>query len=106
MNKNAYIVMGHTNEIPCEAWVVMIYVDEEAAQKHNKEATTEAKRIQSNIKRATMLRGKPFTQAELERFASNSKYDPSMRLSASGSTYEVIQAPLAEGLRLEHSEAE
>lgn len=104
MNKNAYIVMGHTNEIPCEAWVVMIYADEEAAREHRKEATAEAKRIHSNIKRATMLRGKPFTQVELERFASNSKYDPNMKLSASGSIYETIQAPLAEGLRLQPDE--
>ena len=105
MNKNAYIVMGRTTETPCEAWGVMIYADEEAAREHSKEATAEVKRIHSNIKRATMLRGKPFTQAELERFASNSKYDPNMRLSASGSTYEVTQAPLAEGLMLERPEA-
>jgi len=106
MNKNAYIVIGHTNETPCEAWVVMVYADEEAAREHSKEAAAEAKRIQSNIKRATMLRGKPFTQAELERFASNSKYDPNMKLSASSSTYKVIQASLAAGLMLERSEAE
>ena len=104
MNNNAYIVMGHTNETLCEAWVVMIYANEEAAREHSQKATVEAKRIHSNIKRATMLRGKPFTPVELERFASNSKYDPNMRLSENGSTYKVIQAPLAEGLKLERFE--
>ena len=106
MNQNAYIVIGRTTEAPCEAWGVMTYADEEAAREHSEKAAAEAKRIHSNIKRATMLRGKPFSQAELERFAANSKTDPNMRLAASGSTYEVIQAPLAEGLSLEQTEAE
>jgi hypothetical protein len=98
MNQTVYLVMGHTTEPPCEAWVVMIHADEEAAREHSKKAAAEAKRIRSNIKRATMLRGKPFSQAELERFASNSKFDPAMRLAASSLTYEVLEAPLAEGL--------
>jgi hypothetical protein len=105
MNKNAYLVMGHTNEIPCEAWVVMIYADEETAREHSQKATVEAKRIHSNIKRATMLRGKPFSPAELERFAANSQYDPHMRLSANGSIYETVQALLAEGLSLQPDDA-
>lgn len=106
MNQTVYLVMGRTTEPPCEAWVVMIYAGEEAAREHSKKAAAEAKRIHSNIKRATMLRGKPFTQTELERFASNSKTDPNMRLAASGFTYEVMQASLAEGVRLEQPETE
>ena len=101
MNQNAYLVLGRTTEAPCEAWIVMVYADQEAAREHSKKAAAEAQRIRSNIKRATMLRGKLFSQADLERFASNSKYDPDMRLTANGFTYEVMRAPLAEGLKLE-----
>ncbi|NOZ49428.1 MAG: hypothetical protein GXP37_05180 [Chloroflexi bacterium] len=105
MKKSAYIVIGHTHETPYKVWVVMIYAREDVAQEHCQKAAAEAKRIHANIKRAVMLRGKPFTQPELERFWANNPYDPDMNLSASGATYECIQAPLATGLILQSQEA-
>lgn len=105
MKKSAYIVIGHTHETPCRAWVVMIYASEEEAREHCQKAAAEAKRIHANIKRAVMLRGKPFIQVELERFWANNLYDSDMNLSASGATYECIQAPLATGLFLQSQEA-
>jgi len=94
MSDIVYVVIGRTGN-SCEVWGVAAYEDEESARKHSQQAAAETKRIQSNIKRATTLRGKPFPEEKLARFRAGNRYDPNMRLEEEVS-YEVAPVPLME----------
>ncbi|NOZ70716.1 MAG: hypothetical protein GXP38_02195 [Chloroflexi bacterium] len=104
--ETAYIVIGHTNDAPVKVWGVQLYADEVAAAEHAHKATNEAKRIHANLKRAVMLRGKPFSSAELRRFWANNSYDPQMEMSENGATYVYLSVPLAPGLALMAGDAQ
>ncbi len=91
-----YVVLGRTDGPPCEVWAVAAYVEEEDALEHSRMAADEVGNIRNNLERALMLRGRPFSQEQIERFKAGIRSDPHARLDVDV-TYEVVRVTLARG---------
>ena len=100
MEPLVYILLGYANDAPAESWAVMAFADAQVAELHRQEATSASNRVIQNIKRATKIRGKSFSSAEIARFCGNNKPDPNMRFSEAGVSYRLLAAPLASGLEI------
>ena len=105
MEQIIYILFGYANDTPAELWAVMAFADAQAAEKYRQEADSASNRIIHNVKRATMIRGKPFSHEEIARFCANNNLDPNMKFSESGISYRLLEVPLASGLELGSNQA-